>query len=111
MGIRVLAISKGLGSAIPVYADSSAQVDFFIHGYTKLRFLGQDVYFTTTHISMIIVILAILVFALFANRAIRKADPVTMSAHSLYSFWSVTCRGFWDLELQPQITESHFRWR
>ena len=75
MGIRVLAISKGLGSAIPVYADSSAQVDFFIHGYTKLRFLGQDVYFTTTHISMIIVILAILVFALFANRAIRKADP------------------------------------
>lgn len=58
MGIRVLAISKGLGSAIPVYADSSAQVDFFIHGYTKLRFLGQDVYFTTTHISMIIVILA-----------------------------------------------------
>ena len=75
MGIRVLAISKGLGSAIPVYADSSAQLDFFIHGYTKLRFLGQDVYFTTTHISMIIVILAILVFALFANRAIRKADP------------------------------------
>lgn len=75
MGSRVLAISQGLGSAGLVRGDDGAQVDFFIHGYTKFQFLGQDVYLTTTHISMIIVILAILVFAICANRAIRKADP------------------------------------
>ncbi|WP_347474505.1 F0F1 ATP synthase subunit A [Clostridium sp. AM49-4BH] len=51
------------------------QVDFFIHGYTKFKFFGSDVYLTTTHISMIIVIAALLIFAVFANRAIRKATP------------------------------------
>lgn len=45
------------------------QVDFFIHGYTKFKFFGSDVYLTTTHISMIIVIAALLIFAVFANRA------------------------------------------
>lgn len=51
------------------------QVDFFIHGYTKFKFFGSDVYLTTTHISMIIVIAALLIFAVFANRAIVKATP------------------------------------
>ena len=53
------------------------QVDFFIRGYTdkKFSFLGTDVYLTTTHISMIIVFAALLVFAICANRAIMKADP------------------------------------
>ena len=51
------------------------QVDFFIHGYTKFKVFGSDVYLTTTHISMIIVIAALLIFAVFANRAIRKATP------------------------------------
>ncbi len=145
MGIRVLAISKGLGSAIPVYADSSAQVDFFIHGYTKLRFSRTGCLFYDNAISMIIVILAILVFALFANRAIRKADPnevpgpflnavelivemldkmvagsmgskIAMKFRNYVSalfIFILVCNlsGLWDLELQPQITESHFRWR
>lgn len=75
MGSRVLAISQGLGSAGLVRGDDGTQVDFFIHGYTKFQFLGQDVYLTTTHISMIIVILVIFIFALCANQAIRKADP------------------------------------
>ena len=75
MGSRVLGISQGLGSTGLLRMDDSAQVDFFIHGYTKFKFFGADAYLTTTHISMIIVILAILVFAIFANRAIRKADP------------------------------------
>lgn len=53
------------------------QVDFFIRSYTdkKFSFLGTDVYLTTTHISMIIVFAALLVFAICANRAIMKADP------------------------------------
>lgn len=57
------------------------QVDFFIHGYTKFKFFGSDVYLTTTHISMIIVIAALLIFAVFANRAIRKATPDQVQWH------------------------------
>ncbi len=75
MGSRVLAISQGMGGANLIHGDSSADVDFFIHGYVQFQFMGQDVYLTTTHISMIIVMAAILVFALFANRAIKRADP------------------------------------
>ena len=60
-----------------ILAGGGDQVDFFIRGYsnTKFSFFGWDVYLTTTHISMIIVIAAILVFAVCANRAIKNADP------------------------------------
>ncbi|MDD7403832.1 MAG: F0F1 ATP synthase subunit A [Butyribacter sp.] len=70
-------MSTGLGGSSLLHADSGEQVDFFIHGYTDTKFtlFGQDLYLTTTHISMIIVIATILVFAIFANRAIKKADP------------------------------------
>lgn len=59
-----------------VFLSDSEQVDFFIRGYsnTKFSFFGWDVYLTTTHISMIIVIATILIFAIFANRAIKNAD-------------------------------------
>ncbi|MDO5422097.1 MAG: F0F1 ATP synthase subunit A [Eubacteriales bacterium] len=47
-----------------------------VHGLYKLpfQFLGQDVYITTTHISVLIVMLVILVFAVAANRKIRHAE-------------------------------------
>ena len=75
VGSRVLGISQSLGSAGLIHAADDSQVDFFIHGYKKLSFFGQPVYLTTTHISMLIIILGILIFAICANRAIRKADP------------------------------------
>lgn len=75
MGSRILAISQGLVGTGAIHRDSGGDVDFFIHGYIRFPFLGQDVYLTTTHISMIIVMAVILVFALAANRAIRNADP------------------------------------
>ncbi len=54
---------------------SGNEVDFFIHGYYKVNFFGNDVFITTTHVCMAFVMLLLLVFAIFANRAIRKADP------------------------------------
>lgn len=77
MANGILGMSTGLGSNL-LHADSGGeQVDFFIHGYsdTKFTIFGWDIYLTTTHISMIIVIATILVFAIIANRAIKKADP------------------------------------
>ena len=77
MGKGILGMSTNIADGKLLRADSGEQVDFFIHGYTdtKFSFFGWDVYLTTTHISMIIVIITILVFAIFANRAIKKADP------------------------------------
>ncbi len=77
MGNGILGVSMGLtgSNLIHAAAGGDEQVDFFIHAYKKLFTLfGQDVYLTTTHISLIIVIATILVFAVCANRAVRQAD-------------------------------------
>ena len=51
------------------------EVTFGVNGFLRYRFLGQEVWLTTTHICMFIVMLVLIVFALIANRVIRKADP------------------------------------
>lgn len=50
-------------------------VDVGITGYVPLKFMGTTVWLTTTHIALVFVILILLVFAIIANRAIKKADP------------------------------------
>lgn len=71
----ILSMSTGFAMA-NLAGDSQSEGDFFIDKYVKLfNFLGQDVYLTTTHISLIIVIVSLLVFAFLANRAIKNADP------------------------------------
>ena len=77
MGDGILGMSQGFSGTGLMHAAGGDQVDFFIHGYpdTKFTIFGWDIYLTTTHISMIIVIATILIFALVANRAIKKANP------------------------------------
>lgn len=57
---------------------SGGDVDFMIKGLVKypFKFLGQDIYLTTTHVGVVIVMLVLLVFAIAANRKIRKAEEV-----------------------------------
>ena len=50
-------------------------LDFMIHGIVPYHLFGQELWITTTHVCMLLVILAILVFCIFANRAIKNADP------------------------------------
>ena len=50
-------------------------LDFFIEGYAKFNLFGQTLYITTTHICLSIVFVILIVFAIVANRAIKKADP------------------------------------
>ena len=79
MGSGVLGMSRSLGAGGVLLAKGSedAQGDFFIHGYTDTKFtiFGWECYLTSTHISMIIVMAVILIFAVCANRAIKQADP------------------------------------
>lgn len=51
------------------------KVDFYVHGYHKLNFLGADVYITTTHVCLAIVMVILIIFAIVVNRKIKKADP------------------------------------
>ena len=62
----------------PQFLADDDEVDFFIHKLWKFpfRFLGQDVYLTTSHVCMLIVISCILIFALVARHKIMHADDV-----------------------------------
>lgn len=50
-------------------------VDFYVHGYLPIQLGGSTVYLTTSHVCLVIVMAILILFALVANRKIRKADP------------------------------------
>lgn len=54
---------------------ASEDVDFSIRGIVKYEVAGQTVWITTTHIALLIIMLTLIIFALAARRAIKKADP------------------------------------
>ncbi len=54
----------------------SADVDFMIHGLFKYSFFGHEVWITTTHVSILMVLLILTGFALLANRAMKRAGEV-----------------------------------
>lgn len=62
-----------LNGAMPMLL--SQDVDVGITGYASIRLFGQELYWTTTHVGLVIILLAFVVFALIANYAIRHADP------------------------------------
>ena len=47
--------------------------DFAIHGLVSYQLFGHTFWLTTTHISMIIVTVVLLIFAFAANRCMKKA--------------------------------------
>lgn len=51
------------------------EFSFTIRGYLHYKLFGMDLNLTTTHIAIILVMATLIVFALFANRAIKRADP------------------------------------
>ncbi len=55
---------------------SGSDIDFMIHGVTKYSFFGHEVWITTTHVCVLIVMLILIGFAIAANRAIVKASEV-----------------------------------
>ena len=55
---------------------AKGDVDFMIHGLFKYRLFGQEFWITTTHVSILIVMLVLLIFAIAANRKIRHASEI-----------------------------------
>jgi len=54
----------------------SADIDFMIHGVVSYEIFGQTVWITTTHICLLIVILALIGIAFAINRVMLRATEV-----------------------------------
>ena len=54
----------------------SADIDFMIHGVFSYEIFGQTVWITTTHICLLIVVLALIGIAFAINRVMKKATEV-----------------------------------
>ena len=54
---------------------NSVELDFYIHGYKKISFFGAEVYITTSHVCLGIVMAIMLIFGICARIAVKKADP------------------------------------
>lgn len=52
------------------------EVDFMIHGVFSYNFFGNTVWITTTHMSVLIVLLVLILFGVFARRTMLKATEV-----------------------------------
>lgn len=53
-----------------------ADAEFMIKYFAKFRLFGIELGITTTHISLLIVMIALITFGIFANRCIRRASEV-----------------------------------
>ena len=60
------------GGMPPVLA---ADVNIGVDGFLKYELFGHTFWLTTTHVSLVIILLFFTVFAVIANRALKKADP------------------------------------
>lgn len=52
----------------------AADADFMIHSLKKLQILGQEVYLTTTHVSLLIVCVGLIVFALIVRMTLKDTE-------------------------------------
>ena len=61
-----------MGHGILLSADSD--IDFMIHGITKYSFFGHEVWITTTHVCLLIVLILLTIFSIVAGRKLAKAS-------------------------------------
>ena len=59
-----------------ILLSDSSNIDFMIHGIIPVEFLGQTVWITTSHACILIVMAIMIVFAIIANRKLKKATDV-----------------------------------
>ena len=51
-------------------------IDFMIHGIFSIEIFGQEVWITTSHACILIVMALMVIFAIAANRKLKKAKTV-----------------------------------
>lgn len=55
---------------------AGSDIDFMIHGVFSYNFFGNQVWITTTHMCLLIILLVLFIFGIFARRAMLKATEV-----------------------------------
>ncbi len=53
---------------------AAKEADFMIHSLQKIPFLGQEVYLTTTHISLLIICVGLILFAVIVRLKLKDVD-------------------------------------
>lgn len=51
------------------------EADFMIHYLQEVNIGGQTLYITTTHVALLLISILLIIFAIAANRVIKKANP------------------------------------
>ena len=59
-----------------ILLSDSSNIDFMIHGIIPLEFFGQTVWITTSHACIIIIMAIMIIFAIVANRKLKKATEI-----------------------------------
>lgn len=73
MNGEISQIAKRLPGANLIRADIGDELG--AKGYLKYQLFGQDLYITTTHISLFIVCVTLIIFAFVSYRAVKRTDP------------------------------------
>ncbi len=59
-----------------ILLSSADDIDFMIHGIAKYNFFGHEVWITTTHVCVLIVMLILVAFSIIAGNMLKKAADV-----------------------------------
>lgn len=59
-----------------ILLSGSGDIDVMVHGLMKYSFFGHEVWITTTHVSLLFVMLILIAFSIIAGRAIKKGAEV-----------------------------------
>ena len=57
-------------------SSSADNIDFMIHGIFSFHLFGQEIWITTSHVCILIVMAVILIFAIAANRKLAHASEI-----------------------------------
>ncbi|MDO4788869.1 MAG: F0F1 ATP synthase subunit A [Johnsonella sp.] len=68
----------------------SKELDFMIHGILEYELFGQKVWLTTTTVSLWVVSVLLIVFALFARRAMKNASDIPGGFQNILEFLGET---------------------
>ena len=78
----------------PMLLAAEEDVDFSIHHLLGYEFMGQTVYLTTSHVCMLIIIVAIMIFALIARHKIMHAKEIPTGFQNVIELIVETLQGF-----------------
>ncbi len=74
--------SAHVSAAVSAAAGENA-VDFMVHGLVRFQLFGQELWITTTHVSLLVVAAGLLVFALAVRLRLRKPEQTPGNLQNL----------------------------